>query len=182
MFSLASLPTHGIRVAKVFAVLLYLQTPVASWAAPVESTKSVSAAVAAQDFFAQISAANLEGISRYVRPEGFSEFAPEWAGLKQLDLKAFEGLFKSGVRVDLQLVDVKTLEIGDTAIVTCTRVGTITPPNGEPIATQLAFTMVWAKSGTEWNSSTPIWRRWAAAPRNIPERLDSGPTQRNESL
>lgn len=147
MFTLPFPFRRTAHLAATLAIAAGLSLPWATWAAGAEAP---AAATAAQDLFVQISAANLEGVSRYLRPEGFSEFAPEWAGLKQLDAKAFEGLFKSGTKLDLRLIDLKTQDLGDTALVTGTRVGTITPPQGAAIDTHLAFTMVWTKVAGGW--------------------------------
>jgi len=117
---------------------------------PALADTSDEAITATQDFFAQMSAENLAGVAAYVAPQGFSETAPETEKLLQLDIKAFETLFKSGRKIDLRASDLQAQAFGDTVIVTGKRVGSITAPGAISVDGRLAFTMIWLKGGGGW--------------------------------
>lgn len=111
---------------------------------------SDEAIAATQDFFAKMSAENLPGVAAYVPAQGFSEILPESDKLLQLDIKAFEALFKSGRKIDLKVVDLQAQAIGEAAIVTGKRVGSIAAPGTPAVEGRLAFTMIWSKAGGGW--------------------------------
>lgn len=107
-------------------------------------------AAATADFFAKVSAKDLDAVARYLPAEGFTEIVPESKALLHLDAKAFEGLFKSGRRIDLRVADLRLQRFGDTALVTGTRLGGIGAPDAAPVDSRLAFTMVWTRTPSGW--------------------------------
>jgi ketosteroid isomerase-like protein len=108
------------------------------------------AVAATQDLFVKMSARDLSGVSRYIAPEGFSETIPETDTLLQLDAKAFDGLFKSGRKIDVRAVEVQAQVFGDNAIVTGKRLGSVTAADVIPVEGRLAFSMVWSKRAEGW--------------------------------
>lgn len=108
------------------------------------------AITATQDFFARLSAGDLPGVSRYLTAEGFTEIVPETDTLLQLNAAAFDGLFKSGRKVDLHIVGVRAQVFGDSTVVTGKRVGSITAAGAVPVERQLAFSMVWTCLAGSW--------------------------------
>jgi ketosteroid isomerase-like protein len=117
---------------------------------PARAGNAEEASAAAADLFRSMSARDLVAVSRYIPPQGFSEFGPTSPALHQLNVNAFEGLFASGMAIDLRATDIQVQTLGDTAIVTGTRVGAITAAGATPVEGRNAFTMVWAKRGAQW--------------------------------
>ena len=107
-------------------------------------------AAATADFFAKITAKDLDAVARYLPAEGFTETVPESKELLHLDAKAFDGLFKSGRQIDLRVADLTLQSFGDTALVTGTRLGGIGLPDQAPTAGRLAFTMLWTRAPSGW--------------------------------
>lgn len=105
---------------------------------------------AATDFYARISARDIEGVSRYLPPGGFTEFGVGAGEVNVLDRHNFEGWFKQEPAIDLRAVDLKVKEYGDTAIVTGKRVGSMTAKGQPRKESQAAETMVWTKSDGRW--------------------------------
>jgi len=65
---------------------------------------------AATDFYARISARDIEGISRYLPPGGFTEFGVGAGEVNVLDRHNSEGWFKQEAAIDLRAVDLKVQE------------------------------------------------------------------------
>lgn len=107
-------------------------------------------AAATADFYQQVGKANLSGVAAYVPADGFSELSAESADLHQLGIKDFENVFKAGVKLDFSVSDIQVRELGSSAIVTGYRVGQITPPGGQPIASRQRITLVWGKNASGW--------------------------------
>lgn len=105
---------------------------------------------ASVDFFNSVSQRNLATVASYLDTEGFTEFVAESDKLLQLDANAFAGLFKSGAKIDLRLVDVQVKATGDAAIVTGTRIGAITKPGAAVVEGKSLITMVWFKKNNGW--------------------------------
>jgi len=105
---------------------------------------------AAADFYARISVRDIEGVSRYLPPGGFTEFGVGAGDVTVLDRHNFEGWFKQEPAIDLRAVDLKVQEYGDTAIVTGKRVGSLTAKGQPRKESQAAETMVWTKSEGRW--------------------------------
>ncbi|MES2039764.1 MAG: nuclear transport factor 2 family protein [Pseudomonadota bacterium] len=105
---------------------------------------------ASVDFFSSISKRNLAAVASYLGPEGFTEFVAESDKLLQLDANAFAGLFKSGAQINLRLVDVQVQATGDAAIVTGTRIGSISKPGATVVDGRYLVTMVWFKKDNTW--------------------------------
>lgn len=105
---------------------------------------------ASLDLFSSISKRNLAGVSSYLAPEGFTEFLPESDKLLKLDANAFSALFKSGAQIDLRLVDVQVKTMGSAAIVTGTRLGSITKPGASVMDGKSFITMVWFSNDGKW--------------------------------
>ncbi len=136
-----------IIISSVLAVLVLAMPARANSANDVAS----DVATAANDLYAKLSSLDSPGFAKHLQSEGFSEFNPDWNDLRQLDMKVFNGIFAAGAKIDLRISDLKVRVLGDaTALVTGYRVGSITPPNGKPIYSKLALTMVWSKVDKLW--------------------------------
>ena len=107
-------------------------------------------AAATADFFAKITAKDLDAVAHYLPAEGFTETVPESKELLHLDAKAFDGLFKSGKQIDLRVADLKLQSFGDSALVTGTRLGGIGTPDQAATSARLAFTMLWTRAPSGW--------------------------------
>ena len=105
---------------------------------------------ATADLYARISANDLSGVARYLPPGGFTELTPDAPAPHRLDGAAFAGLFKSGLRIDLHGADLQQQTLGETAIVTGVRIGSITPPGANPVEMAAPFTMVWTRGDGQW--------------------------------
>ena len=105
---------------------------------------------AAQDLYIKIAAKDLDGVARYIPKQGFTELSPNSNDFHQLALNAFENLFKSGAQVNFHIENIHVQLFEKTAVITGTRVGSITPQNAAPIETSFPLTMVWSKSKTGW--------------------------------
>ncbi len=146
-------PTTGAGRLWAATVVLASAAALALCAMPaLAGTNTEEAVDAAQDFFAKMSARDLAGVSRYIPAEGFTEIVPETDKLLQLDAKAFAGLFQSGRKIALRVVDLQTTAAGDTVIVTGKRVGYVAGPDATavPPDSRLAFSMVWTKQASAW--------------------------------
>jgi len=105
---------------------------------------------ATADFFAKISAKDLNAVARYLPADGFTETVPESKELLHLDAKAFDGLFRSGRQIDLRVADLALQRFGDSALVTGTRLGGIGAPDAAPASGRLAFTALWTRAPSGW--------------------------------
>lgn len=107
---------------------------------------------ATKALYTALSQADAKTFAKYLPPEGFTEFNPEWQGVRRLNMSLFENIFKAGAKIDLNVADIKVQTLGDTAIVTGFRVGSITAPvaDAKPVHSRLALTMIWSKSLGEW--------------------------------
>jgi ketosteroid isomerase-like protein len=105
---------------------------------------------ATADLYVRMSANDLSGVARYLPAGGFTELSPDAPAPHRLDAAAFAGLFGSGVHIDLHAADLQQQTLGDAAIVTGVRIGSITPPGAKPVETAAPFTMIWAHSDGQW--------------------------------
>jgi ketosteroid isomerase-like protein len=137
-------PLHPL--ASIALAMTLLTAPLAG-AATDAATDPVAATT---DFFAKISAKDLDAVARYLPADGFTETVPESKDLLHLDAKAFDGLFKSGKQIDLRVADLALQRFGDSALVTGTRLGGIGAPNATPASGRLAFTMLWTRAPSGW--------------------------------
>ncbi len=86
----------------------------------------------------------------FLPAEGFTEFNPDWRGVRRLNMSIFEGVFSSGAMIDLGVSDLQVQIAGETAIVSGYRVGTIAAPSSVPVQSRLALSMVWRKESGNW--------------------------------
>lgn len=146
---LAAIPGLQIRVRRVAAAfLLATLNSFAMSQDAVPTSTADGAAAAAQDLYARISARDKQ-VLRYIPEGGFSEFN-SGSELHQLDARAFEKLFASPLAIDLHAEGVRAERFGDVALVTGTRVGSLTPPGETPKSIRHAFSMVWTLSERQW--------------------------------
>ncbi len=140
-------------LATLFLAMLLLTATSLLFVVPARagtSNNSDEAAAATIDLFSKMSARDWVAMSHYIPAEGFSELSPGSATLHRLNAGAFEKLFASGVAIDLRAIDVQAQSLGDTAIATGTRLGAITPAGAVATIGRNAFTMVWMKTGNQW--------------------------------
>jgi ketosteroid isomerase-like protein len=105
---------------------------------------------ATADFYAKISARDLDGVSQYLPPDGFTEFGVGAGKLTRLARRNFADFFKSDTAIDLHAENLTAQVFGDTTIVTGFRVGSMTP-KGQPVKEERsALTMVWLRTGGHW--------------------------------
>jgi ketosteroid isomerase-like protein len=117
-------------------------------AAPANETRSPVEATA--DFYAKISARDLDGVAQYLPAEGFTEFPVGEGKTIRLARQNFAGWFKSDTAIDLHAEHLSAQDFGDTAIVTGWRVGSMTP-KGQPVREErAALTMVWVRTAGRW--------------------------------
>ena len=102
---------------------------------------------ATANLYARMSANDLAGVSRYLPADGFTELGEGPSTPHRLDAAAFAGLFKSGARIALRVTDLQVQAIGDAAVVTGVRVGSVTPPGDTAVEMSAPFTMVWTQAG-----------------------------------
>lgn len=134
-------------VTTVFWMALAL-LPHASRAAP--AIDALSPIEATSDFYARISARDLDGVSRYLPADGFTEFGVGAGRTTRLARQNFAAFFKSDTAIDLHAENLTAQEFGDTTIVTGMRVGSMTP-KGQPVHEERsALTMVWIRTGGRW--------------------------------
>lgn len=135
--------TARLRPA-LFALLVFFSAwPGAGMAAAAGADLSPQRASAA--LYEMMSARDLDGVSRLIPDEGFSEIGTEGAVVHQLGLKAFEALFNSQMSIDLHAENLTQRQIDNVAIVTGVRVGAITAKNATTAPTRVAFSMLWMK-------------------------------------
>jgi ketosteroid isomerase-like protein len=116
-------------------------------AAPSEALSPVAATA---DFYSKISARDLDGVSRYLPADGFTEFGVGAGDTIRLARQNFAAFFNSDTGISLHAEHLSAQEFGDTTIVTGMRVGAITP-KGQPIRQErAALTMVWIKTDGRW--------------------------------
>ena len=146
---LLSTRRHVIRLALPLAILTFGTTPLQR-ALAASAAGAMGADQATIDFYNKITARDLEGVSRYLPPEGFTEFPVGGGALIKLDRKAFDGFLKSDTEINLRATDVSVENHGTTAIVTGLRVGSITPRGQAVTVHRHALTMVWVNTPAGW--------------------------------
>jgi hypothetical protein len=134
----------GQRGIAAAAALLLAALPLAGQA----QTAADGAAAAAKDLYLKISARD-SSVLRYVPAGGFSEIN-SGSDRHQLDARAFEKLFASPLKIDLHAEGVQAELLGGAALVTGTRVGSLTPPGQAPKEARHAFSMLWTQSNGQW--------------------------------
>ncbi len=145
-------PSVGIgllsRILLLFSLLISsLLTPALAHAQAEE--QEVRAAV--NGLYRALSDQDATAFSTYLMPQGFTEFNPDWPGVRRLDMKVFKSIFESGAKIDLSVAELQVhLISAGNAVTTGYRVGTITPPGGVAIKSRLALTMIWAKHLVQW--------------------------------
>lgn len=113
-----------------------------------DDAADVSTAV--NDLYSKLKSNDAPGFSAFVPSEGFTEFNPESGELKNLNMEFFRGAMDSGSKIDLHVSDLKVQILGQCAIVTGYRVGSITLPDGKRLESNQCLTMVWAKEPPGW--------------------------------
>jgi len=135
-------------VATMAVSLALIMSLNSSWAA--NSNSIETPAEATVDLYTRMSARDLDGVLRLIPADGFTEVGMGEGEARRLDKQAFEGLFKTDLMINMRAVDVKVQDFGDTAIVTGTRVGSITPKGDQAKESRHLFTMVWVKTDDRW--------------------------------
>jgi len=133
------------NAAAALMVACFVSTPVMSAVA-----EGGDAAAASASLYADMSARNLPGVLRFIPEPGFTEISPDSDQVQRLDAKAFEGLFKSQLLIDLHMEGMQVQALGDVAVVTGTRIGSITVPGTLPAEERQLATLVWSKAGDQW--------------------------------
>lgn len=126
------------------AALLLAALPLAGHA----QATAEAAATAAKDLYLKISARDTS-VLRYVPAAGFSEIN-SGSDRHQLDARAFEKLFASPLKIALHAEGVQAETFGNAALVTGTRVGSLTPPGQAPKEARHAFSMLWTLNNGQW--------------------------------
>lgn len=134
-----------VNAAAALAVACLVGTP-----APPAVAADGDAAAASASLYAERSARDLTGVLRSIPAQGFTEISPDSNGVRRLDANAFESLFKSGLLIDLHMTGMQVQTLDDVAVVTGTRVGSITAPGTAPVEERQLATLVWSKAGSQW--------------------------------
>ncbi len=108
------------------------------------------AAAASAGLYADMSARNLPDVLRFIPAQGITEIGPDTNQVHRLTAKAFEDLFKSPLLIDLRMEGMQVQALGTVAVVTGTRIGSITIPDIVPIEERQLATLVWLKVGDQW--------------------------------
>ena len=87
---------------------------------------AADAQTAARDLYVRMSVRDRDGVARYIPSDGFTELGSGGAEVHRLDMKAFDRLFASDSRIDLRLNNAEARTLGDVAIVTGVREGSVT--------------------------------------------------------
>jgi len=133
------------NAAAALMVACLVGTPVMSAVA-----EGGDAVAASASLYADMSARNLPDVLRFIPAPGFTEISPDSNQVQRLDAKAFEGLFTSQLLIDLHMVGMQVQALGDVAVVTGTRIGSITVPGTVPAKERQLATLVWSKVGDQW--------------------------------
>lgn len=132
------------RLAGLLGLALLLAWPMAARAD--DADDAVAATI---DLYARLSARDA-AVLRYVPADGFDELGPGSVEWHRLDASAFQRLFGSNLRIALRAEDVRARMLGDTAVVTGTRVGSVAPADQRVEEARHPFTLVWTRSGDRW--------------------------------
>ncbi len=108
------------------------------------------AAAASASLYTDMSARNLPGVLRFIPAQGITEIGPDTNQVHRLYAKAFEDLFKSPLLIDLRMEGMQVQALGTVAVVTGTRIGSVTMPGIVPIEERQLATLVWLKVGDQW--------------------------------
>ena len=113
---------------------------------------AADAQAAARDLYVRMSVRDRDGVARYIPSDGFTELGSGGAEVHRLDMKAFDRLFASDSRIDLRLINSEARTLGDVAIVTGVREGSVTPAGQQPAppATHQPVTLIWRRSDGRW--------------------------------
>jgi len=146
-------PEHGLQPAwcrRTVAIAALTMAGLAAAPTLPAAAADGSAAEASERLFADMSARDLPGVLSLIPADGFTEISPNSNGVQRLDAKAFEGLFKSGLAIDLHITGLQVQALGNAAVVTGVRVGSITPPGTKPVEERQLATLIWSKVGDQW--------------------------------
>lgn len=121
-----------------------------TWAPLARADDGTGPMAASAALFADMTARDLSGVLRLIPGDGFTEVGANSAKVHRLGAKAFESLFKSGIAISLRMTGMQEQTFGDTAVVTGTRVGGITPQGAVPAEDRQLATLVWSKVGNGW--------------------------------
>jgi ketosteroid isomerase-like protein len=135
-------PLSLVRFAVVPAALLCVGRVFADVAADVRDT--------VDDFYARVAASDSTVLTQYIPEGGFTEFNAESSQLKTLDRALFAGAFAGKVQIDYHVEQPRVRVIGDAAIVTGYRVGSIAFPDGRHTEGRDCLTMLWSKQTAGW--------------------------------
>ena len=146
-------PEHGLQWAwcrRTVAIAALTMAGLATAPTLPAVAADESAAAASERLFADMSARDLPGVLSLIPTDGFTEISPDSGGVRRLDAEAFEGLFRSGLAIDLRITGLQVQTFGTTAVVTGVRVGSIAPPGTKPVEERQLATLVWSKAGDQW--------------------------------
>lgn len=101
---------------------------------------------AVNGLYRSLGSKDLRALSNYIPPEGFTEFNPEHKELQIMQLGFFKGAFDAGVAIDLHVEQLQARVLGNSAVVTGYRVGSITLPDGKMTNDRSCLTMNWTKA------------------------------------
>lgn len=105
---------------------------------------------AARDLYVRLAEKDFAGLSRYVSPDGFTEFNPDGSELKTMTREYFKAAFASGIQIDFHIEQLQVSQLGKAAIVTGYRVGALTFPDGKRISSRDCLTMMWSQQREGW--------------------------------
>lgn len=134
------------RLTRIFALALMLTLGLSPVARADDALDVKSATL---KLYERLNANDPEGMAAFFNAGGFSEFTTEGTR-SQMTTEVFRQIGKSGVKLDLTVAELDVKLLGNVAIATGYRVGTITPPGVAPIKTRFCMTMVWQKSANGW--------------------------------
>lgn len=100
--------------------------------------------------YGALAAGDTAALAAFLPAEGFTEFSPPEHTLKVLDLAFFRRALDAGAHIDLHVVDPKVHILGDSAVLTGFRAGTLTLPDGRRLELHDCLTMVWKHEQAAW--------------------------------
>lgn len=103
---------------------------------------------AVNELYRSLSSKDLSGLAKYIPQKGFTEFNAEHKDLQIMQLGFFKGAFDAGVAIDLHVEQLQARVLGNSAIVTGYRVGSIAFPDGKVTNDRSCLTMNWTKHKT----------------------------------
>lgn len=113
--------------------------------------EAVEVSNAVNDLYRALNERDATVFSQYLMPQGFTEFNPDWPGMRRLNLDKFKSIFESGTQINLRVAELQIQMIStENAVATGYRVGTITDTTGATVTSRLALSMIWTKRQGQW--------------------------------